>query len=184
MPAAVPGILTNRFGRLRLREDARGRLDGAGSVVDEQRRNFHGDPAVDSVGGREDRPQQVGRAAQVFERQIDEQCFVGLRAARGIADGAVVGRAAADGFVEDRGVGSEAGDRPFIDVASQRAAVEQVARDVVEPQALAEVAQLSRVHGSYSRDQLGVIARADFGGVGFVGVQVQLQREVAARCAR
>ena len=64
-----------------------------------------------------------------------------------LADGRVVGRAVLDGVVEDRGVRREPRDRQLVDVLLERSAVEQVAGDVVEPDALAEVVeQLCRFH--------------------------------------
>ena len=53
----------------------------------------------------------------------------------------VVCRSIADGFVENRGIGGEAGDRQFFDVAAQRAVVENFPRDVVEPEALTQIVQ-------------------------------------------
>src|SRR3546814_7268721 len=58
-------------------------------------------------------------------------------------DAGVVGVAVADRLVEDARVGSQPGDRILVDVARQRAVVEQGAGDVVQPQALAEIVQLS-----------------------------------------
>jgi hypothetical protein len=53
----------------------------------------------------------------------------------------VVGAALADRVLEDRRVRGETGDRELGDVARERAVVEHLARDVVDPQALPEVVQ-------------------------------------------
>ena len=51
------------------------------------------------------------------------------------------------GMVEDGGVGGEPGDRQLVDVALERAAIQQVARDIIEPETLAQVMeQLGRFH--------------------------------------
>ena len=52
-----------------------------------------------------------------------------------------------DGLVEDRRIRGEPGHRQLGDVALERAAVQQVARDGVEPEALAQVVEpLCRLH--------------------------------------
>src|SRR3984893_18749292 len=65
-----------------------------------------------------------------------------------LADGGVIVIAVLDRVVEDCRVGRQPGDRKLVNVAAQRAAAQQVACDVVEPEALAEVVEgLSRLHG-------------------------------------
>ena len=86
-----------------------------------------------------DWPKQVGGLRQVFERQIEEQRLAGFRLPQLVADGGVVGRAVFDGVVEDRRVRGKPGYREILDVAPQGAAGKKVARDVVEPEALAQV---------------------------------------------
>ncbi len=55
-------------------------------------------------------------------------------------------------MVEDGRVGREAGDREFVDVAAQCSTRKEPARDVVKPEALAEVMQmLSRCHFLFPR---------------------------------
>src|SRR5690606_22283731 len=98
-------------------------------------------PAVDASGGVERGTEQVGGAAQVLQRELDEQHFVALADGGLLADAGIVGAAVADRLVEDRGIGGEPGDAVLVDVALQRAVVENLAGDVVQPQALAEVAQ-------------------------------------------
>jgi hypothetical protein len=51
-------------------------------------------------------------------------------------------------MIKDRRVRCEPGHRKFVDVALQRAAVQQLAGDIVEPQALAEIVKRPRrFHG-------------------------------------
>jgi hypothetical protein len=59
----------------------------------------------------------------------------------------VIVSTAFDGLVENRRVGGEPGHRQLCDVALERPAVQQIACDVVEPKALAQIVkQLSRFH--------------------------------------
>ena len=62
-------------------------------------------------------------------------------------DGQVVGGALLQRLVEDGGVGGEPGDRQLVDVTLERAARQQVAGDVVEPETLALIVEpLGGVH--------------------------------------
>ena len=67
-----------------------------------------------------------------------------------------------DGLVEDRRIRGEPRHRQLVDVALERAAVQQVARDVVEPEALTQVVEyfgcfhrvisiVDRIEGSLTR---------------------------------
>src|SRR5262249_33073890 len=56
----------------------------------------------------------------------------------------VVGRAVLDGVVENRRVGRETGHRELVDVACERAGLEQVAGNVVEPDTLTSVVERLR----------------------------------------
>ena len=95
----------------------------------------------------EDRPEHVGRARDVVDRQLEEQVLARLAGLQLAANRRVVVAAVLDGVVEDRRIRREAGHRQFADVAFERPAFEQVARDVVEPKALADIVQLpGRVH--------------------------------------
>jgi hypothetical protein len=130
--------------------NARRRAHAARGVRRQQRRQFHGHPSVDTLGAIENRAKQLRRAPQVIERQLGEQRFTGS-SFRGLArDLGVVG-AGADGFVEDGRVGREAGHAELAHVALEAAVIEHRARDGIEPQALAELAQvLKRVHETSS----------------------------------
>ena len=105
--------------------------------------------------------QDLTRAADLFRPVFDASDgvdgWVSLEVSPLLAgDTAGTIRAAADGVLENRRVGSQPGHRQIGDVARQRAAVQQVTRDVVEPQALALVVQLSGVgiHGVSSGARL------------------------------
>ena len=129
-------------------------LDGVGGVVGQQRRDLERDPAVHALAGVEGRAEQVGRLAQVFEGEFEEQVLVRQVGIGEHANAGVVAAALADGVLEDRRVRGQPGHRQVADVARQRAAGQQRARDVVEPEALAEPVQcLCRVHAVH----LGVI---------------------------
>ena len=55
-------------------------------------------------------------------------------------------------MIENRRVGGQAGDRQLVDVAPEKARPQHAAREVVKPEALAEIAQnLCRFHGVASR---------------------------------
>jgi hypothetical protein len=63
----------------------------------------------------------------------------------------VIPFALGDRVVEDRRVGGEPGDGFRLDVAFERAAIEEIAGDVVQPKALAELVEVTgsgRGHGS------------------------------------
>jgi hypothetical protein len=122
-------------------------------------RYVHRDPTIGLVGGVEYRPEQVGRTAQVFQRQLGEQRFSRKARQRLGVDGRVVGSAAADGGIEDAGIGGEPGNRILGDVARQGAVVEKGAGNVVQPQALAEIVQLPvRFQVGSNLASLGLVA--------------------------
>ena len=135
-------------------------------VVGQQRRDLQRHPAVDAVGprrgsaGTAPRPASRSSSASsknsVFARSC-RRCLPG--------DVGVVVSAVLDGVVEDRGIRGQPGDRELVDVALQRAAVQQLARDVVEPQALAQIVEvlvafIVRPSGWKAGDALHPAARA------------------------
>ncbi len=146
-----------------------GLLDRRLGVVGDQRRDLERAEAVDAGSSLVDRLEEIGRIAQVGERQLEEdplgrrRAYSLLRDVAGaeLGDLLVVGVTAGDRLVEDRRVGGEAGDRELVDVALQRAVGQHRAGDVVEPEALAHVVQLrGRLHESSS-----FAASATFSGV-------------------
>src|SRR5205085_7284084 len=90
------------------------------------------------------RLEQVGGLAEIIERELEEQALARLALRDLVSDGVVIIAAVLDGVVEDGGIGCEPGDRKFIDVAAEHARSQQVARNIVEPEALAQIVQGSR----------------------------------------
>ena len=87
------------------------------------------------------RPEQVGGPGEILQRQVEEKGLAGSSLRQVAADRRVIGGAALDRLVEDRGVRGQPGHGQFVHVALERAAVQQVARDIIEPEALAQVVQ-------------------------------------------
>ena len=99
-----------------------------------------------------DASEQIGRPAKILDGEREEQRLARFTVVQLPANFRVVRLAAGNGVVEDRRIGGEAGDKLLVDVALERAAIEQVAGYVVEPQALSELAQSLgrvRIHGMF-----------------------------------
>ena len=145
-PSWVPGILIKRLGR------------PAGRGGPWPRRGYR--PCRGPAGARPpatpsrprrrlvvDRPEQIGGLPEILQPQLEEQRLARLAFLQFPADGVVVVVAVVDGVVEDRGVRGEPRDRELLDIAAERAAVQQTAGDVVEPEALAHFVEfLGRFH--------------------------------------
>src|SRR5208282_760040 len=98
------------------------------------------------------------------------QCFTGKARAHEPANFGVVRFAVSDGVIEDRRIRGQSRDRQLIDVAFERAAVEQLARYVIEPDALTQVVErLSSLHDLTSKAWFATI-------VGFTKYSVQCAR--------
>src|SRR5438067_1290712 len=108
-------------------------------VVSQQRRDLERYPAVDTTCPLPDGPKQVRGAREVLEGQLEEQVFTRLAFLDFLANGRVVAGAVLDRVVEDRGVGRQTRHGVLVDVARERAALEQFPCDVVEPETLAAV---------------------------------------------
>ena len=107
-----------------------GRLRVVGEVGGALERHEPVAPAARIV----DRAQQVGGAADVIEREFEEQLLRSADAGRdGLAQLVVVAVRAGDCFGEDRRIGRRAGHRVVGDQPGERAAVEQLSRERVEP---------------------------------------------------
>ena len=134
-------------------------LEGLGhcrvAVMRQQWRDFERDPAVGAGGTGVDTRERVSRAAQVVDGQREEEILPPEPGIDQVADGLVIGIAAVDGLVVDGGVRRQARHRQIGDVAIERAAVEQIPGDVVEPQALAGAVQGDV--GVHVRSSLGAI---------------------------
>src|SRR5262249_6747510 len=88
----------------------------------------------------------------VRDRDLEEALLRRRARPRQLGDLVVIRVAGADGLVEDRRVRGQAGHVQLVDVALERAAVEQLAGDVVEPDALAQLTQREgRLHGMSPR---------------------------------
>src|SRR5262249_58938608 len=93
--------------------------------------------------------EEIGGLRQVLERQFEEQRLTRLALGHQAADLVVVVGAALDRVVEDRRVRGQARDRQLVAIALERAAGEELASDVVEPEALSELVKLlCRFHES------------------------------------
>ena len=118
-------------------------LDRRRGVVGEVGRALERDEAVAPVARVVGGAQQVGGAADVVERELEEEL---LRVANAGGDGGaqlvVVAVGAGDRLGEDRRVRGRAGDRAVGDQRRERAAVEQLARERVEPDRDAGVVEL------------------------------------------
>ena len=96
-------------------------------------------PAIDAVGSVVDGTEEVRGLRQVGERELEEQRLARLALRQLLADVGVVVRASLDRLVEDGGIRRQPRDRQLVAIALERAAREELARDVVEPQALPEL---------------------------------------------
>ncbi len=128
----------------RARVELLGLGEGARGVVREERRDLERHEAVHAVGRVMDGAEEVGGLGQVLDGQLEEELLARLARGDLLLDARVVVRALADGLVEDGGVRGEPADAELVDVALERAAGEELAGDVVEPQALAGLAERER----------------------------------------
>ena len=156
-PSLRAGDLDEQVRLAGLGVQALGLGDGRLRVVGEQRRHLERHEAVDAGGALVDRQEQIGGARQVLDRQLEEQRLVAQALAHAASRSPRRTRSPSPiGLLEDRRVGGEAGDRQLGDHLGEPPAVEHVAGDVVDPQALAGVVQLlCRLHGVLSNHRLG-----------------------------
>src|SRR5262249_21087012 len=145
---ARTGNLDEEIGPRRAGVEALSRGERARGVVGEERRHLERDPAVHAVGAIPDGTEEIGGPRQVLDGQLEEERLPRLALAYLLPDGRVVGRAVLDGVIEDGGIRGETGHGELVDVALERAVLQDVAGDIVEPEALAQVVQqLCRFHG-------------------------------------
>ncbi len=126
----APGLLVQRL---------RG-LDSALRVVGEERRDLERDPAVDAVRPLVDGTEHVGRAPEVLDRELEEERLA-VEPGRCLFVDRVVVATAGDRLVEDRRIRRQPGDGVVVDVRLELPGVEQLAGDVVEPEALPQLVQ-------------------------------------------
>src|SRR5437879_2007664 len=124
------------------------RCNCAGRVICEEWRHLERDPSVYTIGAVPNRAEQVGCLRQIFDCEFEEQRLASLSLVELAANGRIITRAVLDRVIEDCRVRCESGKRQVGDVAPQSAAGQQVAGDVVEPDALSELMELlRRLHG-------------------------------------
>src|SRR5215472_4058039 len=123
--------------------------------MSQQRGHFQGNPSVHTVGPIVNRAEKIGRAGQVFQCDFKEQGLTGFAFSDLLANGWVVRGAVLDGVLENRGIRGKSRYREFTDVTLKRTAVEEIARDVVEPETLTKPMKLSGGFNSRSSRRLG-----------------------------
>src|SRR5262249_49240413 len=97
--------------------------------------------AVHATGSVVNWPKEVRRLSDILQRELEEQLLPRLALRELALDRAIVVAAVLDRVIEDRRVRGQPRHRELVDVAAQHARLQQVARDVVEPEALAEIVQ-------------------------------------------
>src|SRR6185437_8776610 len=112
-------------------------------VVSQPGRDLERYPTVDPDRALVHRAEEIGRTGEVLERELEEELLVRQTLLRELPDVLVVGRPMLHRMIEYRGIRGQPGNGQLIDVPLQGAAREQLARDVVEPQALARAIELA-----------------------------------------
>src|SRR5262249_549932 len=131
-------------------------------------------PPLDAVGALVDRPERVRSPGDIFQRQLHEERFARVAAPQLLANRG--GGAAPDGLVEVRGIRRKPGPGQFIDVPLKRRAIQQVARDVVEPETLTKLVKSPcRFHQEHREGERG---RAWFHAAGRPSRDVSKRRTV------
>ena len=139
------GNLDHHVGPREAPPQRQGLLDGRRGVVCQVGRAFERDEPVAPVAGVVGRAQQVGRMADVVEREREEELLrVVHTGGDRRADLVVVGVRAGDRLGEDGGVGGRPGHRAVGDQRREGAAVQQLARERVQPDRDAGIVQLLR----------------------------------------
>src|SRR5262245_30552924 len=121
--------------------------ESAGRIMGKQWRYLQRYPSVDAISAVEDGSEQIRGPPEVLKGQLKKQLLSGLTVTKPFADRSIVRAAILDRVVEDRRIRSEPGYRKLIDIALECPAIDEVARNVVQPQALTQVVkQLSCSH--------------------------------------
>jgi len=118
--------------------------DGALGVVGQPRVDLDGDPAVDAVGRVVGRPHHVTCPAHVEGRDHPHGLLDLDPAAREVGELAVVDLAAAQGLLEDRGIGGRAADVLVAHQVGEVVGHQPAAAHVVEPDGDALVGELAQ----------------------------------------
>lgn len=88
-----------------------------------------------------DRAKQIGRPRKVFQCELEKDFLGGLILSELLANCGTVSRAVPNRVIEDRGIRCESRHRQIVDVMLQHTAIEQIARDIVEPNALSQIVE-------------------------------------------
>ena len=123
-------------------EQAQRLVDGRFGVVGDQRRDFQADEAVAPAGAVVDRAEQVGGVLDVVNRQRLEN-RVGFEVEQVLNRRVVIVRAA-NGFLENRRVGSDAHHAVFVDHALKLAVFEDLTANEVKPDTLSVLLDVYR----------------------------------------
>src|SRR5271165_6960960 len=106
-------------------------------VMCQERGHLERDPSIHSCGTLMNRTEQIGGAGEILQCDLEEQVLTGLARPHPLADTGVIAGTVLDRLIEDRRVRGQSRDGQLADITFERAARQQIACDVVEPQALA-----------------------------------------------
>ncbi len=140
-PSFVPGILMNRFGRPARVYNSLAAASVLLRVVREQRRHLERNPAVHRVGLVVEGAEQIGGLREVLDGQLEEQLLTRFARLELLPYGSIIGSAFRDGLLEDGRIRGQPRHRQLGDVSLERAGRQQIASDIVKPDALAKVVQ-------------------------------------------
>ena len=133
---------------------ALGLRDRAVAVVGERRVDLPRHVTVETLSLVPDLPQQVARIRDVVRGELQEDLLrIFLARLEDLSELFVVGVAFSNRLLEDRRIGSDADDRVLFHHPRELSALQQLTREVVDPDALAERRQLVQVrvrHGRHS----------------------------------
>ena len=152
-------------------------------------RDLDGDEAVLAAAAQIHRSEDVAGGAHVFDRQTVEDLRRLQALARELQDLLVVTRPGADGLLEDGRVAGDAAEAVAVDHPPETAAGHELAADVVEPGALAELMKLgepalSGRHVAHSPFASAPLALASSWSVRPPSLPVSVSPKVARRLRR
>jgi hypothetical protein len=105
-------------------------------ITGQQGRYFQGYPPINSVGLIVFRPEKISRPREILHGHFEEQILIEFALRHLFPNRIFICRAVSDGVLENRRVRGETRDRELIDITLERASVQQVPGDVIEPEAL------------------------------------------------
>ena len=106
--------------------------------------------------------EQRRRAREVFQRQFEEQVLARFAGLHLLQNRRVVIRAVLNCMVENGRIGSESGYRQVVNIVFKSAAIQHLARNIVEPDTLTQV--MERFGGLHWYSNLPLIYGVDFRG--------------------